>query len=131
ETRHCQIKTAPEKMHRTALATETRAKFLKYAIALHEHAPKPVRIFAVVRAVLFILIKRNRILNLVRRGFDSHRQLEIAQCLHHDPIKLGNRLRFQWNGSPRAIALVDEQLMIDEFKLYLESWRTLRDGVSG
>src|SRR5947207_4952212 len=25
KTRHCQIKTAPEKMHRTAFATETRA----------------------------------------------------------------------------------------------------------
>src|SRR4029434_7352607 len=127
ETRHCQIKTAPEKMHRTALAAETRAKFLKYAIGLHEHAPKPVRIFGGIKVVLFILINRNRILNLVRRGVDSHRQFEIAQRLHYTPIKFGNRLRFQWNGSPRAIALVDEQLMIDEIKLYLESVRTVRD----
>src|SRR5207245_10391024 len=126
ETRQCQIKTAPEKMHRTAFPAETRSKFLKHAIALHEHAPEPVRIFGVIRAVLFILIKRNRILNLVRRGVDSHRQIEIVQCLHYDPIKLGNRLRFQWNGSPRAIALVDEQLVIDEIKLYLESLRTVR-----
>src|SRR6266496_5340303 len=73
ETRHRQIKTAPEKMHRTALATETRAKFLKDAIALHEHTPKPVRIFGVIRAMFFILVKRDRILNLVRRHINGHR----------------------------------------------------------
>src|SRR5512132_7860 len=94
ETRHCQIKTAPEKMHRAAFAAETRAKVLKHAIALHEYAPEPVGIFAIIRAVLLILIKRDRIFDLVRHGVDSHRQLKIAQCLHHRPIKLGNRLRF-------------------------------------
>ena len=77
--------------------------------------------------MFFILVKGDRIFNLVRRGVDYDRQLEIAQCLHHDAIKLGNRLRFQWNDSPRAIALVDEQLMIDEIKLYLESMRIVRD----
>ena len=70
-------------MHRTAFATETRAKLLKYAIALHENAPEPVGIFAIVRAVLFILIKRDRIFDLVRHGVDGHRQLEIAQRFHH------------------------------------------------
>src|SRR6266403_5203422 len=48
ETRYCQIKAAPEKMHRTAFATETRAEFLKHAVALHEHAPEPIRVFALV-----------------------------------------------------------------------------------
>src|SRR4029077_9138518 len=56
ETRHCQIKIAPQKTHRTAFAAETRAKVLKHAIALHEHAPNPVGIFAIIRAVLLILI---------------------------------------------------------------------------
>src|SRR6266576_2091917 len=44
KTRHGQIKTAPEKMHRTAFATETRAKLLEDTITLHQHAPKTVRI---------------------------------------------------------------------------------------
>src|SRR5262245_12043187 len=48
KTRYCKIKTAPEKMHRAAFATETRAKVLKHAIALHEHPPEPVRIFGIV-----------------------------------------------------------------------------------
>src|SRR4030095_13196127 len=128
ETRHGQIKTAPEKMHRTALPAETRAEFLEDTIALHEHAPEPGGIFAIIRAMLFILIKRDRILDLVRRGIDGHGQLEIAQHLHHGTIKIGDRLRFQLNGSSRAIALVDEQLVLDEIKLYLESVRAVRDG---
>ena len=77
-------------MHRTAFATETRAKLLEDAVALHQNAPEPAGIFAIIRAVLFILIKRDRIFDLVRRGVDGHRQLEIAQCFHHGPIKLGN-----------------------------------------
>src|SRR5581483_5941166 len=59
ETRHRQIKTTPEKMDRTAFAAETRPEFLKYAIALHEHVPEPVGIFAIIRAMLFILIEWN------------------------------------------------------------------------
>src|SRR5437773_8284309 len=78
KTRHCQIKTAPEKMHRTALATESRSKFLKDAIALHEHAPESVRIFGVIRAMLVILVKRDCLLNLVRRGVDGDRQFHLG-----------------------------------------------------
>src|SRR5882757_1612374 len=78
ETRHGQIKTAPEKMHRTAFATETRAKLLKYAVALHQNVPEPVGIFAIVRAVLFVLIKRDRIFDLVRGGVDGHRQFHLG-----------------------------------------------------
>src|SRR6266446_8194249 len=78
ETRHRQIKTAPEKMHGTALAAETRAKFLKDAITLHEHTPKSVRIFGVIRAMFFILFKRDRILYLVRRGVDGHKQFHLG-----------------------------------------------------
>src|SRR5215469_17903293 len=93
ETRHCEIKTAPEKMHWAAFTTETRAKFLENAIALHEHAPEPGCMFAVVRPVFFILIKRDRILNLVRRHVDLDRQLQIIQRLHDSLIELHHRLR--------------------------------------
>ena len=100
KTRHGQIKTAPEKMHRTAFAAETRAKLLKYAIALHQNAPEPVGILAIVGAVLFILIERDRIFDLVRHGVDSHRQIRARQRLHHCPVKFRHRLRTQFNTSP-------------------------------
>ena len=59
-----------EKMHRTAFATETRAKLLKYAIALHGTRQNRLAP-AIVRTVLFILIKRDRFRS-VRRGVNSH-----------------------------------------------------------
>src|SRR6478736_10082650 len=37
ETSDREIKTAPEKMHGTALSAEPRAEFLKHAIAFHEN----------------------------------------------------------------------------------------------
>src|SRR5882724_8456135 len=90
ETRYREIKAAPEKMHRTALSTKTRAEFLKHTIALHENAPESIRVFRVVGMVLFILIQRNRILNLVRHGVDSHGQIEILESSHQRPVKVCN-----------------------------------------
>src|SRR6266516_7065804 len=92
ETRHCQIKTAPEKMHRTAFAAKPRSEFFEDPIALHKNAPESIHIFGVVRAMLFILIKRDRIFNLVRHAVNDHRQIEIAKSLHHEAIKFRNRL---------------------------------------
>ena len=59
--------------------------------------------------------------------YEISRQIEVLKSLHQEPIKLGNRPRFQFDGLPSAIAFVDEQLVIDEIKLYLESVRTVRD----
>src|SRR5690348_4556828 len=42
KTRYRKIKTAPEKMHGTAFAAETRAKFFENAICLQKNAPKTV-----------------------------------------------------------------------------------------
>ena len=91
ETRDGEIKAAPEKMHRTAFPAEARAKILKHAIGLEKDTPKPVRIIAIIRAMRFIALERNRILDFVRRGVDSHRQLQFGQRLHHRVVKICNR----------------------------------------
>ena len=127
ETRHRQIKATPEKVHWTAFAAETRPEFLKHAIALHEDAPEPAGVFAVIRVVFFISIERDRILNLVRHCVDGHRQIQILKSLHQDPIKLGNRTRFQFDRVPNAVACLDAQFVIDKIKIYLERAHTVRD----
>ena len=53
-------------MHRTAFAAKTRPEFLEHAIALHQHAPESIRVFAVIGTVFFVPIERDRVLNLVR-----------------------------------------------------------------
>ncbi len=120
ETRHCQIKTAPEKMHRTALPAETRAELLEYTIALHEHAPEPVGIFAIIRAVLLILIKRDRIFDLVRQAVDLHGQLEFLERIHPLAIKSRDRLGTQFQDAERAIAFQDPELVFDEVETHFE-----------
>src|SRR6266566_3865879 len=91
ETRDGEIKTAPEKMHRTAFPAKARAEILKHAIGLYKDTPKPVRIIAIIRAVGFIALERNRVLDFVRRRVDGHRQLQFSQRLHHRVVKIRNR----------------------------------------
>src|SRR6266566_5047017 len=116
ETRYCEVKAAPEKVHRTALTTEPRAEFFKYAIALHKHAPEPICIFAVVGAVIFIAIERDRILNLVGHGVDAHAQFKMVQRLHYHPVKLRDGKRLEVDCLACAIAFLDVQLMIDKIE---------------
>src|ERR1700719_1152733 len=77
-----EIRRAPKKMDRTAFPAEPRSKFLKHAVDLDENAPKSVRIFRIIRAMLLILIERNRIRDLVRQGVDLDRQFQIVQRGH-------------------------------------------------
>src|SRR5262249_22692830 len=127
KTRHRQIKAPPEKMDRTALATKTRAEFFEHAIALDENAPEPIGVFAVVRTMIFIFIKRDRILDLVGHFVDGYPHVQVAQRLHYRLIKLRNRLRFQFDRSPSTIAFKDAQLVIDEIKADLERARAMRN----
>ena len=127
ETRHGEIKAAPEKMHRTAFATKTRAEFLKHAIALHEHAPEPIRVFAIIGTVLFILVERDWILNLVRHGVDAHRQLQFSECTHHRQIKIRNRTWPQFDRALSAIAAVNAQMVINKIEIDFEHGTTVRD----
>src|SRR5919106_3401362 len=94
ETRHREIKTAPEEVHRTAFAAEARAEFFKYAVALHENAPEPVCVFAIIGTVFFIPIECDWIRNLVGHGVDAHRQPDLRQHTHDRLIKVCDRARF-------------------------------------
>ena len=75
-------------MHRTAFATKPRSEPLEDAVALHKNPPKPIGVFAVVRAVLLVFIERDRVFNLVRHVVDLDRQFQIIQRLHDSLIEL-------------------------------------------
>src|SRR6478736_9349189 len=121
ETRHCQIKTAPEKMHRTAFAAETRAKVLKHAIALQQDAPKPICIFWIVGSMLVVLIEWNRGFNLVGRRVNRRVDLKLAEGGHDLAIKCRNRSRAQLNNLHRSVAFQDAQFVIDEIETNFEN----------
>src|SRR5947208_4001654 len=127
ETRHRQIKATPEKMHGTAFATETRPEFLQHTIALNKDAPEPIGIFAIVRAMLFILIERDRILNFVRRSVDGYWQLQFVQRRHDRLVKICHAPRLLFDRAVRAVALQNAKIVVDEIEINLESIGSMRN----
>src|SRR5262245_11181100 len=85
-----QVETAPKEMHRAAFATKARSELFKQSIALYENPPESIGVFPIVRAVFFIFIERNGILNLVRRLVNRYRQMKPVQSLHQSTVKIGN-----------------------------------------
>ena len=72
------IQSAEEKVHGTALPDEPRPELFHHAVRLNQNPPESVGVFPIVRPVLLIFIERNRILNLVRRHIDGHRQFHLG-----------------------------------------------------
>src|SRR5438477_8852252 len=95
KARYREIKAAPEKMHRTALAAETRTKFFENTICLQEHAPKAVGIFQIVSGVFLIMIERDRFQRFVRLHSNLYFNPELSQVGHDLTIKISETLRLQ------------------------------------
>src|SRR5579884_2328278 len=127
EPRYREIETSPEEMHRTAFAAKIRPEFLENAIALRQNAPEPVGVCAVVGTMLLVLVERNWVLNFIWRRVDFDRQFEVAQRLHQGEIKVCHCLRLEFDGSPRSVAFVNEQAMIDKVELDFKCAGMMRD----
>src|SRR5215813_11732266 len=79
ETSDCQIGGTPEKVHRTALADEARAKLFKDAVCLDQDSPEPVRVVRIVRCVRFVSVESDGIGNLIWFLVDLHVQPKSLQ----------------------------------------------------
>src|SRR5205814_9314158 len=82
-----EIEATPEKMHRTALAAKTRAKFLENPISLQKHTPEPIGVCRIVSRVFLIAVERDRFQRFVRPHSDLHFTCELAQVPHHLAVK--------------------------------------------
>src|SRR6476646_9263411 len=87
-----EIEAAPEKMHWTALAAETRTKFLENPISLQKHTPEPIGIFRIVSRVFLIAIERDRYQHFVWPHSDLHLNGEVSQFAHHLAVKTRDAL---------------------------------------
>src|SRR5207248_11108092 len=92
KSRYREIEAAPEKMHRTALAAETRTKFLRNPISLQKHTPEPIGIFRIVSRVFLIAVERDRFQRFVRPHSDLHLNYELSQFTHHLAVKTRDAL---------------------------------------
>src|SRR5688572_30433680 len=80
KTRDCHIEAAPEKMHRTTLADESRAKLLENGVHFYERAPEAVRILSVVRRMIVVVFEANRIGYFNRHGPDLYFDSQVTEC---------------------------------------------------
>src|SRR5437762_12097443 len=87
-----EIEADPERMHRTALAAETRAKFLEHPISLQKHTPEPIGVFRIVSCVFLIAVERDRFQRFVRPHSDLHLNGELSQFTHHLAVKTRDAL---------------------------------------
>src|SRR6476469_7011263 len=82
-----EIEAAPEKMHRAALAAETRSKFLENPISLQKRTPEPIGVFRIVSRVFLIAVERDRFQRFVRLHSNVHFNCELSQFAHHLAVK--------------------------------------------
>src|SRR5262245_23338166 len=100
--RHRQIEAAPEEMHGTAFATKMRAELLEHAIALHQNAPEPISVLRVIRAMRFVLIEWDRVLNLVRHFVNRYWQMKLVESPDDSCVHMCNRTRQEFHRSSLA-----------------------------
>ena len=127
ETRHGQIERAPEEVHRTALANESRTETLEHAIALHERAPEPRDGGGIVRTMHFVAIEGNRFDHFVRAAVDVHVEVEPVQRVHHLSIERRDRLWCERDPGGPAVADGDDERVINEVEIDLEHPQPVRD----
>src|ERR1041384_1235892 len=120
EASDCEIEASPEKMDRAAFADEAGPELLEDAVNLNEYAPEAIRVFGVVRAVLFVLGEGNRLDNFIRLRVNVHHDLEGLQRVHHIRVKVRDRARLKCERLRRAVIRVNEQSMFDEVKIHLK-----------
>jgi len=99
-----QVGSAPEKMHRAALADKARTKLLKETIGLHQRTPKAICIHGVVRAVGLIPVESDSVWNLVGLQMNIYLKIQLRHLILKAPVKRRDALRVQWQTTDAAVA---------------------------
>lgn len=120
EARHRKIKAAPEEMHRARLAEKAGPELLEYAIAVHQDLVKPAHRIRVIRCVLRILRKRDRVGDFVRYLVNGDVDSEVFQIGHDRRVEARDRLTGQRESPLGAVAGRDAERVIDEIEVDLE-----------
>src|SRR6516162_9445657 len=96
EAGHREVEAAPKEMDRARLAQKAGAKALEDAIDLHQRAPEAMGSGAVVGSVGVVLRKADGVRHLVRHLVDDHRDADAVEQIDQAVMKVGNRLRLEW-----------------------------------
>jgi chromosomal replication initiation ATPase DnaA len=81
KSRHCEIETAPEKVHGARLAEERSLELLERAVGREQDAMKALNIVRVVSRMHIVLRERNRIGDFVRTAINVDVQTQVGECV--------------------------------------------------
>src|SRR5436309_1513584 len=107
-------------MHRAAFAYEARAKLLEHTLDLNEYAPEAIGVFGVIRSMLVIFRKGNRVLYFVGLRVYLNFNPDRAKCCHQLFVKVRDRARHEFDDLSFAVARIDEQVVVNEVEINLE-----------
>src|SRR5262249_52679781 len=79
ESRHGEIKTAPEEMHRARLAEEAGAELFEHAVAVDEDLQEALYRHRIVGGMRGVLREARRLRQLVRHVVDSKLNAQLSQ----------------------------------------------------
>jgi hypothetical protein len=123
-----QIETSPKEMYRTALPNKARTEFREDVVSQQQDAPEAGDILAVVRGVLRIEIKSNRVGQFDRHMPDFYFDTEPRQCGHEFFVEIRHRARRQRNCFARTFAGLYDELVLDKIEFHFEHSPLIRDG---
>src|SRR6266403_9560 len=126
KSRHREIETAPEKMHRARLAEEGGAELLQHPIGIDENLEKATHGVGIVRGVPVVLRKPSRLRQFVRHLVDRDVNAELCEVGHDGPIKACDRMSGQGKLARGAVAGRNTQTVIDQVKVDLKAIETVR-----
>jgi hypothetical protein len=104
-----------------------RAELLEDPVGLHQDAPEPVGVFAVIRSVCLVLVEADGIGHFVGFRVDVDRQAELVQLLHEARVERRHRLRLQCDRSDAAVARLYGHLVTHEVEVDLERSVAMRN----
>src|SRR5258708_39716284 len=91
KTRHSEIETAPEEMHRAGLAEEAGAELLEHPIGVDKNLKKAPHRVRVVGGVLVILREADRLRQFVRHLVDHDVNAELGENSHSSRVETCDR----------------------------------------
>ncbi len=122
-----QVERAPEQVHRTVLADETRPEVGEHSVHLHEREPEVMHLRCVVGRVSFVGVERDRAGDLDGHRPDRGVQAELVQLCHELGVEVRHRPRLERHGALGAVRRRDAELVIDEVERHLEPAVSPRD----
>src|SRR5450759_4740606 len=125
KARHRKIEAAPEEMYRAGLAEEGGAELLEHPIGIDKNLQKSPHRAGVVRGMLAVLRKPDRLRQFVGHVVDGDVNAELREISHDRCVKARNRLSRQGKLPLCAVTGRNQQVMIDQVEVDLKAARAV------